>query len=197
MPTQQNSQPLFKVPAPKESSPFPKIAISVLILILLAVVAYVFRDTFLPSSKTKGADDMIHVESEKRDMQTLLARYDSLKVVNDRYMLLNNANSQSDTKRVRQLKFDRNDLLIHCKAETKAIDYLIARVKILAERERAQSTIMEQQTDPADRLHTQNDLNHIKSEILSLQYQLSAHLTSLSKYHAQISDINSQLSEIQ
>ncbi len=197
MPTQQNSQPLFTVPAPKESSPFPKIAISVLILVLLAVVAYVFRDTFMTSSKETSGGDMIQVDAEKQDMQSLLARYDSLKVVNNRYILLDNANSQSDTKRVRQLKFDRNDLLIHCKAETKAIDYLIARAKILAERERSQSTIMEQQTDPADRLHSQNDLNHIKSEILSLQYQLSAHLASLSMYHAQISDINSQLSEIQ
>lgn len=179
----------------KKTSCLLPIAFVAVVIIILGVCTYAFRDAIFNTEKPEGAINA--TDSTTSTTEDLLAQYDTLSHLNERLDAYSIAGRATDSKEVQQLKYDRCDLAIRCKAETKAIDYLVSRHDVLQDRELSLDTRLRAAADDADSQTIQEDVNHVKSELQAVEAQLAVHVTNLSTLHKQIDTINNKLSEIQ
>ncbi len=170
------------------------IAFVAIVVIMLGVCTYVFRDAIF---NTEKHDEAVDKDSTISKTESILAQYDTLSLLNDRLDAYGIASRPTDNKEVQQLKYDRCDLAIRCKAETKAIEYLLTRYNSLQDKELSLGAHLRTATDDADILHTEQEVNHVKSELIAVESQLSVHVTNLSTFHKQIDNANKKLADIQ
>lgn len=180
-------------PSKKASCLLP-VAFVAIVVIILGVCTYAFRDAIF---NTEKPDVAAAQDSTVSATEELLAQYDTLSLLNERLDAYDIAGRPTDSKEVQQLKYDRCDLAIRCKAETKAIDYLVSRYNALQDKELSLGAHQRTATDDADILHTEQEVNHVKSELMAVESQLSIHVTNLSTLHKQIDNVNKKLADIQ
>ena len=195
MSAQQTMAELPEATKPRrKSSCLLPVAFVAIVVIILGACTYAFRDAIFNTGKP---DEAAVKDSTASATETLLAQYDTLSLLNDRLDAYDIASRPTDSKEVQRLKYDRCDLAIRCKAETKAIEYLVSRYNALQDKELSLGAHLRTATNDADILHTEQEVNHVKSELIAVESQLSIHVTNLSTLHKQIDNVNNKLADIQ